>query len=85
MSGPGIMKFFQWQHLPEHLQATSKPFCELAERMAIGFDGLDPTAKAEVVAGLRKLLEAKDCFVRARLCVEVEHANHNAMPPEVLR
>ena len=55
-----IMKYFAYEHLPEHLQSVSKPFCELAKQM-------DETLKpgAEKSAGLRKLLEAKDCHVRA--------------------
>jgi hypothetical protein len=61
MSAP-IMKYFAFAHLPEHLQAISKPIADLAgemdERLADG---------PEKSAGLRKLLEAKDCFVRAKL------------------
>jgi hypothetical protein len=61
MSAP-IMKYFAFPHLPEHLQAVSKPIGELAEAMDANLpDG------AEKSAGLRKLLEAKDCFVRAKL------------------
>ena len=54
-----IMKFFAYEHLPTHLQETSKPICDLATKM----DELPDCA--EKSAGLRKLLEAKDCFVRA--------------------
>ena len=57
-----IMKFFEYKHLPEHLQAVSAPICELAIDMNSKLeDG------AEKSAGLRKLLEAKDCLVRASL------------------
>lgn len=56
-----IMKFFAWKHLPEHLQDVSRDVAGLAEKMDALPDG------AEKSAGLRKLLEAKDCFVRARL------------------
>lgn len=59
---PPILKFFAYAHLPEHLQAVSKPVGDLAEQMA---RELPPGA--ELSAGLRKLLEAKDCFVRAKL------------------
>lgn len=57
-----LMRFFEYEHLPETLQAISKPSCELAKQM-------DETLAegAEKTAGLRKLLEAKDCFVRANL------------------
>jgi hypothetical protein len=57
-----IMKYFEFAHLPESLQQVSKPICQLAQE----FDGWLPDG-AEKSAGLRKLLEAKDCFVRARL------------------
>lgn len=61
--GPNpILKFFEYQHLPTHLQEISKPLGDLAVLME---QKLPPSA--ETSAGLRKLLEAKDCFVRARL------------------
>ena len=55
-------QFFTYKHLPEHLQEVSQKCCEL-------HDWVDENipVNAESVAGLRKLLEAKDCFVRARL------------------
>lgn len=56
------MKYFEYEHLPEHLQKVSKPIGELAKKMNEELDG-----SAEKSAGLRKLLEAKDCFVRAKL------------------
>ena len=56
------MKFFDYEHLPEKLQQTSKPLCDLARSMNETLPDC-----AEKSAGLRKLLEAKDCFVRARL------------------
>jgi len=57
-----LRAFFAWEHLPPHLQAASRPFGELADQM---INQLLPSAELE--AGLRKLLEAKDCFVRAAL------------------
>ena len=57
-----MMQFFAYAHLPEHLQAVSKPFGDLAQQM---IDTLP--RNAERTAGLRKLLEAKDCAVRALL------------------
>ena len=60
--GNPIMKYFEYAHLPEHLQAVSKNICELARSM----DAALPEC-AETSAGLRKLLEAKDCFVRASI------------------
>lgn len=57
-----LMQFFKWEHLPEHLREPSRSCAELAQK-------LDETLPetAEKTAGLRKLLEAKDCFVRALL------------------
>jgi hypothetical protein len=56
------VKFFAYAHLPERLQVISKPIGELAKQMDESLpDGPEKTA------GLRKLLEAKDCFVRAQL------------------
>ena len=57
-----IMKFFEYKHLPENLQAISATICLLADEM----DKQMPPS-AEKSAGMRKLLEAKDCFVRAAL------------------
>ncbi len=55
-----ILKFFDCQHLPKVLQIISEPVCGLAMKMNSSLpDG------PEKSAGLRKLLEAKDCFVRS--------------------
>lgn len=59
MASP-IMQFFTYAHLPERLQVVSKPIGDLARQI----DETLPDC-AEKSAGLRKLLEAKDCFVRA--------------------
>jgi hypothetical protein len=56
---PEILKFFKWQHLPEHLQLVSKPFSDMAELIAERL----PDNEERVVA-LRKLLESKDAAVR---------------------
>jgi hypothetical protein len=56
----GLLGWFDYDHLPEHLQKVSKPFGELAHQLVDQLpDG------PELSAGLRKLLEAKDCIVRA--------------------
>ena len=61
MTNP-IMKYFAYTHLPEHLQVISAPFGDMATQMNDQLpDG------PEKSAGLRKLLEAKDCMVRAAL------------------
>lgn len=58
----GILRFFGYLHLPPHLQEVSKPFFELADKVAHANDTSPETAVA-----LRKLLEAKDAAVRAAL------------------
>lgn len=63
MAAP-IMKYFEFAHLPPHLQAVSGE----AYGLACSMDALLPDGP-EKSAGLRKLLEAKDCFVRAALDV----------------
>ena len=70
-----ILGFFEYRHLPEHLQKISKPFRDLAFEMVDPYDEFKVSGDmkvrehgmAETAAGLRKLLEAKDCFVRAAL------------------
>lgn len=62
------MKFFEYAHLPEKLQIVSKPVGELAKTINEALP-----EGAEKAAGMRKLLEAKDCFVRAAMeCVVVK-------------
>ena len=56
------MKYFDYEHLPEKLQKVSKPIGDVARQMN---DTLPDSA--EKTAGLRKLLEAKNCLVRAAL------------------
>jgi len=57
-----MLQFFNYEHLPPHLQEVSKPFCELARNIV----AIIPS-NPERTAGLRKLLEAKDCIVRANI------------------
>lgn len=60
MSDNSIMQYFAYLHLPSYLQSISRPFALLAQEM-------DQVLQQgpEKTAGLRKLLEAKDCAVRA--------------------
>lgn len=58
-----MVPLFKWDHLPPHLQAVSRPFAELAERIADVDDPMVPPGPERTVA-LRKLLEAKDAAVR---------------------
>ncbi len=57
-----MLQFFMYGHLPDHLAKVSLPFCQLAEEIAATL----PSNPERTVA-LRKLLEAKDCAVRALL------------------
>ncbi len=57
-----LLQFFDYDYLPEKLQAVSMPFCALANQIV-----LDLPSNPERSAALRKLLEAKDCAVRAIL------------------
>jgi hypothetical protein len=61
MRGHYLLQFFAYDHLPEHLQIVSKLFSDLANNL----EGLPQNP--ESTAALRKLLEAKDCAVRAML------------------
>ncbi len=71
-SSERMLKHFTYEHLPESLQEVSKVCCDLAEDMATLLDSTDPIVGAEVTSGLRKLLEAKDCFVRAKVNLRSE-------------
>ena len=59
------MQFFVYAHLPTHMQEISKPFGDMAEWI----EKTLPRNPERTVA-LRKLLEAKDCAVRAYLYKE---------------
>jgi hypothetical protein len=54
-----IMRHFAWAHLPQHLQVISAPIGLIALEMV-----RELADSPELAAGLRKLLEAKDCLVR---------------------
>lgn len=57
-----ILQFFEYDHLPLHLQVISKLFCDVAKELV----NVLPRNPERTVA-LRKLLEGKDAAVRARL------------------
>jgi ATP-dependent Clp protease ATP-binding subunit ClpA len=57
-----LLQFFADERLPEHLQEHSKPFGDLARRLVETLPN-----NPERTMALRKLLEAKDCAVRAKL------------------
>lgn len=57
--GEAMMRHFTYDHLPQELQMVSAPFAELASTIDQHCVG------PETTTALRKLLEAKDCAVRA--------------------
>jgi hypothetical protein len=59
-----LLQFFAYDHLREDLKAISAPFGILANALV---DTLP--RNPERTTALRKLLEAKDCAVRAKLYV----------------
>jgi hypothetical protein len=60
-----ILQFFAYDHLQDHLKEVSKPFGVLAEQLIATLP-----RNPERLMALRKLLEAKDAAVRARLYQE---------------
>lgn len=56
-----ILQFFKYKDLPDYLRETGKAFSDLANIIEVSIPNC-----AEKSAGLRKLLEAKDCFLRAQ-------------------
>jgi hypothetical protein len=55
-----VLQYFDFRHLPPHLQEASRPWAEQAMRLA-----LSVPSSPELTVALRKLLEAKDAAVRA--------------------
>ncbi len=60
-----MLRWFEYKHLPDLLQAVSVPFHRLAHEIVIVL----PRNPERTVA-LRKLLESKDAAVRAALPAE---------------
>jgi len=63
-----LLRWFTYSHLPAHIQHVPQVCAALAEHMVEVLDS-DPSPDTidQLDAGLRKLLEAKDCFTRALL------------------
>ena len=57
-----MLRWFEWKHLPSPLAAVSEHFGTLAHKIVETVD-----AGPERTVALRKLLEAKDAAVRAKL------------------
>lgn len=62
MNEERMMKWFEFSHLPEHLKVVSSLFWDLACQLVAMTD-----PGPERTVALRKLLEAKDATVRAKL------------------
>lgn len=71
-----LLQFFEYEHLPHPLSWVSKPFHDLAHAIVKGDNAAEAgtvtlghtiPSNPERTAALRKLLEAKDCAVRACL------------------
>lgn len=65
MNEEPILQFFAYDHLPAHLAVISKEFGVLARTIVT-----ELPRNPERTVALRKLLEAKDAAVRARLYQE---------------
>jgi ferritin-like protein len=61
-----VLKFFEFAHLPAHLQDVSRDFHALAQKTANRASN-HPSSISQTEHALHKLLEAKDCAVRAML------------------
>lgn len=57
-----LLQFFAYAHLKPEMQKISKPFGELAEKLVAELPD-----NPETTTALRKLLEGKDCAVRASI------------------
>lgn len=62
MNEDRMLKWFAYGHLPEPLSEVSRAFHQLAHAIA-----LDVDPGPERTVAMRKLLEAKDAAVRAKL------------------
>lgn len=58
-----LLEFFEFEHLPRPLRDVSEEFHRLAHRLVNRGD----LSGAELTTALRKLVESKDCAVRACL------------------
>lgn len=64
-----MLKWFSFAHLNDGLQRTSQPFADMATWMIKTLP-----AGPEATEAMRKLLEAKDCAVRAALQIPQPHS-----------
>lgn len=71
VNNEALIQFFAYEHLPERLQLISKPFGDLATYIVAQLP-----KNPERTTALRKLLEAKDCAVRASIFKTDEQVQH---------
>ena len=64
-----LLRWFDFGHLPEFLQDASEPFADLAALLIERLPDSD-----QLIGALTKLLEAKDCAVRAT--IEARETGH---------
>lgn len=57
------LRWFEYRHLPPHLQNVSA----ICSDAVMDIENLNLDQSAELSAGYRKMVEAKDCFVRAAI------------------
>lgn len=69
-----VARWFDYSHLPEPMQGFAQQFYDLAANLIHDLPD-DP----EMTVGLRKLLESKDCFVRA---AKAQQDNPEVTAPE---
>lgn len=74
-----MLTFFAYEHLPPHLREISKHFHDLAVRMVT-----DLPQNFELDHALHRLVEAKDCAVRAKILQQEEERlqSLSASPPQ---
>lgn len=58
-----VTQYFTFEHLPSHLRPVSQACAELVTKILNEI----PEDSPELTMGIRKILEAKDCLVRAAL------------------
>lgn len=63
---PGVTNLLRW-FKSDHLLSHLRPVGIVMESTASDLVNMIPVDSPELTEGLRKLLEAKDCFVRATI------------------
>ena len=77
------LQYFQYDHLSEGLQEISKPFHGLAQVMQKAAANYTDKVidQEELYNGYRRLLEAKDCFVRAHaIAISTDGISEDGIP-----